>query len=142
VLDLLLADAGARDGELYLSGAHGLSVVAATREGLSTKETAAMLARLADGAREEADTMLQTCTLALEGPPGAGGAASSVWPIVLICARAGENVVAGIAALHFDANAAVRLPFELASAAAAALFDCGDVDSPQTSSEALTKSSR
>jgi hypothetical protein len=141
VLDLLLADAGARDGELYLCGPHGLVHVAATRERLSSGDMADVLARLAQGASEEADTMLHTCTLSLSGPPAPDGTASSIWPIVLICARSGHNVVVGVATLHFPANVAVRLPFEIASAAAAALVDCGDVAAPETAS-AETRASR
>ena len=141
VLDLLLADAGARDGEL-LCRPGGVARVAATREGLSTPDTLDVLARLAEGAREEADTMLQDCVLSLDGPAADDEAPSSIWPIVLSCVRSRGSVVVGVATLHFDSSAAVRLPFESASAAAAALLDCGDVAGPQTTSGPLTKASR
>jgi hypothetical protein len=134
VLDLLLADAGARDGELYVCGASGLEHAAATREALATPEMLAVLARLADSAKEEADTMLQTCTLSFSGPPSAVGAPASIWPIVLICSRSGRNVVVGVATLHFESSTEVRLPFEIAGAAAAALLDSGDVAAAHTTS--------
>jgi hypothetical protein len=132
VLDLLLADAGAQDGELYVCGHGGLERAAATREHLATPDMVAVLARLADSANEEADTMLQTCTLSLNGPPSATGAPASVWPIVLVCTRSGRNVVAGVATLHFASSAEVRLPFEIAAAAAAALLESGDVAAAHT----------
>jgi hypothetical protein len=135
VLDLLLADAGARAGELYLCGARGLERATATREGLSTPDTPAVLARMVESANEEADTMLQTCTLSLSGPDTDNGTPASVWPIVMICSRAGRNVVVGVATLHFDPSVAVRLPFEVASAAGAALLDCGDVGAPHMTSD-------
>ena len=56
----------------------------------------------------------------------ADGTCSAVWPMLLCCLQDGGTAVAGVIALHFHASAPVRLPTDLAAAAAEALIGRGD----------------
>jgi tetratricopeptide (TPR) repeat protein len=131
-LRILLESAGAVEGELYLVDASGLVLVAASVEGLCSDEVHAALARLlepvtANDDGGEGDTAMNTSMLTLEGPRGTDGIQLDIWPFVLTCSPAGHSAVAGIAALHFRPDQPVRLPSEIGTVIADALFKAGDL---------------
>jgi len=141
-LELLARAAGALAGELFLVGPGGLELAASTCEGLSGAALVPALARLLDvsSANESDDQTVVTAALAVPGPVQSDSSPTNVWPLLLACARGGQTLVAGVAALHFSASAAVQLPLEVAAAAAAALIDAGDVQ-PHPLGKSATPSS-
>lgn len=136
-LDLLVSEAAALHGELFVLGAGGLTLAASTREGLGGSELLPTLSRIADVGAGEINTAL-AAAFQLEGPAQPDGSPTQVWPLVLARSGASDIAVAGVATLHFAASAAVKLPVQRARALAAVLIAAGDVEPHVVSGGSVT----
>jgi tetratricopeptide (TPR) repeat protein len=125
-LALLIERAGAIDGELFLLAVDGLQLAASTAPHLGGVAHIPALGRMVDVDLVDDDNTVMTAALALHGPVQPDGTPVNVWPVLLACVRSGATAIAGVAALHFPASAAVRLPLETAAQVAAVLIDKAD----------------
>jgi hypothetical protein len=125
-LELLVENAAAQHGELFIVTDAGLSLAASTAEGLGGTEHIPILSRIVDvGSDAGADVF--TAALELNAPAQPDGSPTQVWPLLIAQPRSAATAIAGIATLHFAPSAAVRLPIELASLIATTLIDAGDI---------------
>ncbi len=125
-LALLIERAGAIDGELFLLAVDGLQLAASTAPHLGGVAHIPALGRMVDVDLVDDDNTVMTAALALHGPAQPDGTHANVWPVLLACVRGGATAIAGVAALHFPASSAVRLPLETAAQVAAVLIDKAD----------------
>jgi hypothetical protein len=123
VLALLVEAAGAQHGYLFLIGENGLARAASSPGAV-----------LGDDARSVVERLVQTTWkddgVTVDAPPisfAPQEPRKSLWPLLLSSRSKGETQVAGVAALYFDPRADVRLPMNMARAAARVLIDAADV---------------
>jgi hypothetical protein len=119
----LVEAAGAQHGYLFLIGENGLARAASSPGAV-----------LDDDARSVVERLVQTTWeddgVTVDAPPisfAPQEPRKSLWPLLLSSRSKGETQVAGVAALYFDPRADVRLPMNMASAAARVLIDAADV---------------
>lgn len=125
-LELIVNDASAQNGELFLLAGGALELAASTAEGLGGVEWIAALSGMVEVDRDREATAF-TAALELFGTAQPDGSPTRVLPLLLVHAGDTETAIAGIVTLHFAASATVRLPSDIASAVAAQLIACGDV---------------
>jgi tetratricopeptide (TPR) repeat protein len=125
-LELIVSEAAALHGDLFLVSGDSLVLAASTAGTVGAADLIPALSRLVE-ASGYAETTANTSALELHVASQPDGSPTRVCPLLLVHVRGTDTAVAGVATLHFPPSAPVRLPVEVGSAVAAALVEAGDV---------------